>query len=257
LRSGANQSKALPMMPFSPKPLTTSSQRPHGLSRQHRITLGGLTFVPDLSGALLAPDAKTLLVADLHLEQGAALARRGIAVPPYDTLETLALLERVLADSQATRLVMLGDSFHDAIGHLHMADDVRARLARLTHAVDTVWITGNHDPDVKDGLGGQHCASLALGPITLRHEPRVLSGDELEIAGHLHPGCGIVQRGALVRAKCFVHDARRIILPAFGAYAGGMSVRAPAFKGLLNEKGAAVHMLARNALHAFPLSRVV
>ena len=62
------------MMPFSPKPRTTSSARPCGLSRTHRISLGGLDFIPDLSGALYAPDFATLLVADLLQRKRAAAA---------------------------------------------------------------------------------------------------------------------------------------------------------------------------------------
>ena len=72
-------------MPFSPKPRTTSSTRPCGLSRSQRISLGGMDFIPDLSGALYAPEFKALLVADLHLEKGTSLARRGVHLPPYDT----------------------------------------------------------------------------------------------------------------------------------------------------------------------------
>ncbi len=59
------------------------------MSRTQRISLGGLDFIPDLSGALYAPDFATLLVADLHLEKGTSLARRGVHLPPYDTRESL------------------------------------------------------------------------------------------------------------------------------------------------------------------------
>ena len=35
-----------------------------------------------------------------------------------------------------------------------------------------------------------------------------------------------------MRRRCFVTDGERLILPAFGAYAGGLNVRDPAFAGL-------------------------
>ncbi len=117
------------MMPFSPKPLNNSWTRPHGLSKQHTIALGDLTFVPDMSGALFLADEKMLLVADLHLEQGASLARRGVHVPPYDTTVTLDMLDRVLLDTSAKKLVLLGDSFHDGVAHDEIRDDDAITLA--------------------------------------------------------------------------------------------------------------------------------
>jgi uncharacterized protein len=122
-------------MPFSPKPLTNSLPRPHGLSRAHTITLGGLSFVPDLSGALYLADEAMLLVADLHLEQGASLARRGLHVPPYDTDVTLNMLEQVLLSTKAKRLVLLGDSFHDAVAHDEVLTQDAKRLRAITERV--------------------------------------------------------------------------------------------------------------------------
>ena len=156
------------MMPFSPKPPSNSWMRPSGLSKVHDISLAGLSFRPDLSGALFAPAFGALLVADLHLEQGAALARRGISVPPYDTSLTLSALEAVIADTGAKTLYLLGDSFHDAKGHALLGDEASARLTALTLRIETVWISGNHDPGPKTGLGGRHVDSVQLGPVTLR-----------------------------------------------------------------------------------------
>lgn len=243
------------MMPFSPKPPTSLSMRPCGLSRSHDILLAGIRFRPDLSGALFAPDHGALLVADLHLEQGAALARRGIAVPPYDTGLTLSALEAVLTDTQASLVYFLGDSFHDERGHSELDQSTVTRIGRILAGRETIWITGNHDPSPKENLSGRHVASAQLGAITLRHIPSRRPGTP-EIAGHLHPGAGIVQRGHMVRGKCFVSDERRIILPAFGAYTGGMSVRSQAFDGLFETERASVIMLAREKMYRFPYARV-
>ncbi len=244
------------MMPFSPKPLTNSWERPHGLSRLHTITLGSLSFVPDLSGALYLEEEQLLLVADLHLEQGASLARRGLHVPPYDTTATLMMLEQVLVNTKAKRLVLLGDSFHDGTAHLDVTSHDQQRLRHITSTIDTIWISGNHDPHAHDSLGGTCVEELALGEITLRHIPALLKSGEMEIAGHLHPGAAIVQRGHHVRTKCFVADDRRIILPAFGSYTGALNIRNPAFKGLLNTEHTKSWMLGKTALHCFPYKRL-
>jgi uncharacterized protein len=244
------------MMPFSPKPLTNLWERPHGLSKQHVIPLGGLNFVPDLSGALFLPDEKLLLVADLHLEQGASLARRGLHVPPYDTTATLFMLERVLVATAAKRLVLLGDSFHDGGAHNEVLPQDATRLRAITQNIDTIWIAGNHDPHQHSELGGVCVEELALGTITLRHIPRMLEVGEFEIAGHLHPGAAVEQRSHHIRTKCFVGDDRRIILPAFGSYTGALNVRHPAFKGLLDEKAAKAWMISKTSIHAFPFRRL-
>ncbi len=226
------------------------------MSRQHAITLGRLSFVPDLSGALYLPDEKLLLVADLHLEQGASLARRGLHVPPYDTAATLLMLEQVLRESEARRLVLLGDSFHDGVAHNEVSAQDAERLRAITSRIDTIWIAGNHDPNSHDQLGGVCVEELALGDVTLRHIPQKLKAGEMEIAGHLHPGASIIQRSHHIRTKCFVADDRRIILPAFGSYTGALNVRNPAFNGLLNAETTKSWMIGKAAIHCFPFKRL-
>lgn len=244
------------MIPFSPKPQMNSTERPHGLSKKHIISLGGLEFVPDMSGALFLPEERLLLAADLHLEQGASLARRGLHLPPYDTTVTLTMLERVITATAANRLVLLGDSFHDAVAHNAVLPQDAERLKTITRTVDTIWIAGNHDPDLHSNLGGTCVDELALGEVTLRHIPQKLAAGELEIAGHLHPGAAVVQRDHRIRTKCFVADDYRIILPAFGSYTGAMSVRSVAFKGLLQPEKTKAWMISKTTIHCFPYSRL-
>jgi uncharacterized protein len=211
------------------------------------ITLGGIRFHPHISGALYAPDLETLLIADLHLEQGASLARRGVHVPPFDTAATLMMLGDVLEELEPLKLVLLGDSFHDVHG-LQQIDSAQVRmLDQLTSRQVTIWLSGNHDTNLS-------IKSHKLGAITLRHEPSANS-DGFEIAGHLHPGCTVIQRGVHLRGKCFVSDERRIILPAFGAYTGAFDVSHSAFNGLFAPTARA-HMIGRLAIHKFPLSRL-
>ena len=70
-------------------------------------------MIPDLSGALFVPEFGALLVADLHLEKGTSLARRGVYLPPYDTRESLLQLAAAVQASSPRQLIFLGDSFHD------------------------------------------------------------------------------------------------------------------------------------------------
>jgi DNA ligase-associated metallophosphoesterase len=227
-----------------------------GLSRKHVIRLAGLDFVPDLSGALLAPDFKALIVADLHLEQGSSLARRGLHVPPYDTRTSLSQLEEVLRLAQPARLILLGDSFHDGDSAAQIEPADRRRIKAITGEFETIWISGNHDPEPPEDLGGRGAQEVLLGPVTLRHEPKPLPPGAFEIAGHLHPGASVSQRGHSIRCKCFASDRQRLIMPAFGSYTGALSLSSRAFAGLFNEDECLVWMLGRQGLHRFPRGRV-
>ena len=241
-------------MPFSPKPRTPSSTRPCGLSRSHRITLSGLDFIPDLSGALFVPEFAALLVADLHLEKGTSLARRGVHLPPYDTRESLLQLKAAVEATRARRLIFLGDSFHDGDARERIDLSDLALLRAITSGVETVWITGNHDPEPPKDVGGIIIEEMALGPVTLRHQPKLLRDGEAEISGHLHPAAAIHSRGHRIRCRCFIADHRRLIMPAFGSYTGALSVRSEAFEGLFGDFH--VWMIGDKAVHRFPASQV-
>jgi hypothetical protein len=147
----------------------------------HLISLGGLDFVPDLSGALYVPDFAALLVSDLHLEKGSSLAHRGIHLPPYDTRETLAQLVQAIAAAKPRRLILLGDSFHDRRARARIDKGDVARLVEITNNIETLWIAGNHDPSPPLDLGGRVAHEVALGPVMLRHEPSAPSGSTFEM----------------------------------------------------------------------------
>ena len=204
------------------------------------VELSGAALVLDPTGALVWPAERLLVVADLHLEKGSAFAQRGVPLPPYDSAATLALLERLVALWNPRTVVALGDSLHDRGAARRLGGAELASLRALRQGRDIVWVAGNHDPDPAPELGGVHAAELAIGALTLRHEPR--PGAVGEIAGHLHPVARIVRHGRGVRRRCFASDGRRMVLPALGAYAGGLNVRDPALSGLFGA-GFAAHLL--------------
>ncbi len=243
-------------MLFSPKPKMNSSMRPCALSRAARIELGGLELLPDLAGALYVPDFEALLVADLHLEKASSLARRGVHLPPYDTRATLEHLSFSLAAARPKRLILLGDSFHDDEAHLRIDASDIAELARLTRGIDVIWLAGNHDPSPPQALGGHFAEEIALGPITLRHIPAALAEEEFEIAGHLHPAASLAQRGRALRRKCFIGHERRIVMPAYGSFTGGLSVSAEPFQAIFPDGRFDVWMIGGKAIHRFPAGRI-
>jgi len=161
------------------------------------LILAGVTLAADPAGAIYWPDEKLLVVADLHLEKGSAFAARGVLLPPYDTAATLARLARLIERYAPHFVVALGDNFHDGGGPARMSDASRVALAALQHGRDWLWLAGNHDPHPAENIGGRFADVLALGALTLRHEPAPRQSDG-EIAGHLHPVARC--RGAAARS---------------------------------------------------------
>lgn len=191
--------------------------------------VNGVTVRADPAGVLWLPDTQALIVSDLHFEKGSAYAQRGQFLPPYDTRETLNRLSACIARYAPQMLIALGDSFHDLGADDRMDAEDADTLKTLVAQVDRwVWIEGNHDPAPPPHFGGEVHETLRLGDLLLRHEPYpgAVAG---EIAGHLHPCAKVSSRGRSVRRRCFATDGRRLIMPAFGAFTGGVNVCDPAF----------------------------
>jgi DNA ligase-associated metallophosphoesterase len=208
--------------------------------------LGRLALVPDLSGALYLPDERALVVADLHLEKGSAYAARGVLLPPYDSSATLARLNAAILRYQPARVIALGDSFHDRGAEARIDESCLATLRAFQTGRDWLWISGNHDPSISAAMGGTVLDEIKLRGVGLRHEPS-LAGVAPEIAGHLHPAAKVRMRGRALRRRCFALSPTRCIMPAMGAYAGGLNVRDLAFRPLFRT-GLAAHLLGDGRL---------
>jgi uncharacterized protein len=222
------------------------------VASQAEIVVAGLSLVADRAGALYWPEEGLLAVADLHLEKGSSFAARGVLLPPYDTAATLAGVARLVTHYAPRAVLALGDSFHDGGGPARIAPADRAALAALQRGRDWIWIAGNHDPDRPDGLGGSFCDLLAIGALIFRHAP---TGVEGEIAGHLHPVARLSARGRRMSRRCFASDGTRLVMPAFGAYAGGLNVRHRAFTDVFGTLAFTAHLLGGRRIYSLAAER--
>lgn len=213
------------------------------------IDLFGVAAVCDPFGALYLPETGVLVVSDLHLEKGAAFARRGQLLPPYDTFATLRLLEAIVARHDPRVVISLGDNFHDRRGSAEMPDVFRAMIAALARGREWIWINGNHDPDGTCGLPGISADQLAYAGLTFRHEPTV-GAPAGEVAGHLHPCATVRRREKTVRRPCFATDGSRLIMPSFGVTTGGLDLRHKAFAGLFDRSALVAHLLGRDRIYS-------
>lgn len=207
------------------------------------------------SGALWWAAERTLVVADLHFEKASSFARRGSLLPPYDTAATLARLEADVAALDPARVISLGDAFHDPFAAERLEASTRARIEGLQAGRRWIWIDGNHDAATARTPGGERAAEIAVGPLVFRHEPT--RGAVGEIAGHLHPAARVKVASGTVRRRCFAGDGQRLILPAYGALAGGLDIGSPAFDGLLAVDRLTVHLLGEGRVHAMPGRSVI
>jgi DNA ligase-associated metallophosphoesterase len=211
------------------------------------IRFAGLRIALDHSGAAYLPEHSTLIVSDLHLEKGSGAAARGRLIPALDSYDTLNRLESAIEAYRPARVVCLGDNFHDGGAGERMAAADRAALASLCAlAKEWVWIGGNHDPEAPAFCEGQKLARLAIGGVTLRHEPSAERGGP-EIVGHFHPKASISAGGHRISGRCFCVSDDLLIMPAFGAYTGGLSCTAPALRAL-HRTGARLFLLRASKL---------
>jgi DNA ligase-associated metallophosphoesterase len=222
------------------------------MARLSKVSIADVSFLADLSGALFWQEQRLLVVSDLHLEKGSSFAARGVLLPPYDTVATLSRLAAVIARHDPRMVIALGDSFHDRNAHERLSPPDREALSAMQARRDWIWIAGNHDPALPSDLGGVVASEVAIGNIMFRHEPTGAAG---EIAGHLHPKARIATRGRAMERRCFACDGERAVMPAFGAYTGGLSIRDPAFAKIFRTPGLMAHVLGDNKLHAIAASR--
>ena len=233
------------------------------------VRLGDAELMADISGALWWPGEKTLVFADLHVEKGSSFAVRGKLVPPYDTRATLSRMLGVIMRYRPARVICLGDSFHDLEAAERMGAADTRQLKAAIRTVQWIWVAGNHDPEPPEELGGEVVQKVQAGDVVFRHEAIVAEpaaqGDLLhndparldrangksEISGHFHPKATVRAQGRRVTRPCFVTDGTRLILPAFGAFTGGLRVTDPAIRGLF-PAGFTVHMLGRAGVFSFP-----
>ena len=210
-------------------------------------------LLADLSGALFGDEQRLLVVSDLHLEKGSSFAVRGVLLPPYDTAATLARLAAVIARHDPRMVIALGDSFHDRDAHERLSTRDRDALTALQARRDWIWISGNHDPALPS-------RSRRRGRGAKSRSGRSRSGTSRPARAARSPVICIPRRASSTRGRsmerrCFASDGERAVMPAFGAYTGGLSIRDAAFARIFRNAGLIAHLLGDSRLHAIAASR--
>lgn len=219
------------------------------------IMLAGERLVATRAGALYWRDQETLVVSDLHFEKGSHFAARGVMLPPYDTRATLARLAALVEALGPKRVISLGDAFHDGDAEARMGREDAETLERIVAATDWIWVLGNHDPAPPARFAGTAERALEIGKLRFRHEPEERAPPG-EIAGHFHPVARVKADSRIVRRRCFATDGARLVMPAFGAFAGGLNILDKAIAGLFGRPLTA-WMIGESGVYFFPEAALV
>jgi metallophosphoesterase superfamily enzyme len=132
---------------------------------------------------------------------------------------------------QPATVVCLGDSFHDAgAGDRMTLPDARMLEKLMAKVSAWVWLAGNHDPEIPSRFGSQALADHAAGALTLAHMPETPARPL--IAGHYHPKLSMRLANQHISGRCFLYSDDLLLMPAFGAYAGGLDTRDAALASL-------------------------
>ncbi|SEP78660.1 hypothetical protein SAMN05428995_101801 [Loktanella sp. DSM 29012] len=218
----------------------------------YTLTFCDTTLRALASGALWWPDQRLLCVSDLHLCKSDRVARRsGQMLPPYETRETLARLAADITACDPTTVICLGDSFDDLLAAETLSAEDAGSLTAMQAGRQWIWIEGNHDPGPVE-FGGTHLAAYHCGPLVFRHIATAQPG---EVSGHYHPKYAIPGAGSA--RPCFLFDRRRLILPAFGAYTGGLRATDPVLAALFDRPCAVLTGRRAIAVPVTPSTRPV
>ncbi|MEM9371630.1 MAG: ligase-associated DNA damage response endonuclease PdeM [Pseudomonadota bacterium] len=217
------------------------------------INLDGVVLTALPSGALWWPSKRLLVVADLHLGRAERIARAGgTLLPPYETTETLDRLDAEIGQRNPRLVISLGDSFDDLAAARNLGEEIVTRLDRMAAGRRVIWIAGNHDPGPVN-LPGTHLDHAVIDGVHFRHIAEPGRGDA-EVSAHYHPKAQVTVKNRRISRRCFLLSGRRVILPAFGTYTGGLDVRDAAFDWL-TEANARVLMTGKRIV-GLPLSQL-
>ncbi|MDH0748620.1 ligase-associated DNA damage response endonuclease PdeM [Pseudomonas sp. GD03842] len=178
--------------------------------------------------AIYYPAERALLIADAHFGKAAAYRKLGQPVPHGTTDGNLQRLDHLLAAYECRHLIFLGDFLHAP--ESHAAGTLAALYAWRERHEDLIvtLIRGNHDKRAGDPPTDLRIEvvpePLLLGPFALQHEPAPHPTLPV-LAGHVHPAYRLYGRGRQrLRLPCFLIQPTVSLLPAFGAFTGGMNI---------------------------------
>lgn len=181
-----------------------------------------LLLLPDR--AAYWPEEKTLLVADVHVGKDATFREEAVPVPLGSTRSDLDRLSRLTEQTEADRLVILGDFYHAAAGMTPRTHRVLRDWREQHEALEIILVRGNHDHSAGASPGEIDIReverALVHPPFVFLHKPEPVEMGHV-VAGHVHPAVRVRgSAGQRERLRCFHTTPSHLVLPAFSEFAG-------------------------------------
>jgi DNA ligase-associated metallophosphoesterase len=210
------------------------------------IEAGGERLLLLPQKAVVWPAASMLVIADIHFGKAAAFRALGIPVPRGTTTDNLERLDELVAATGAHHVLFLGDFLHARAAHAASTQAAMLAWRRRRPALRLTLVRGNHDAHAGDPAAALGIDLVdephVVGPLAFCHHPEVLDpGGAFVLAGHVHPAYVLATRFDTLRLPCWVLGPRHMILPSFGAFTGGHTVRPGPGERIFVTSGEAVH----------------
>ncbi|MBL6710948.1 MAG: ligase-associated DNA damage response endonuclease PdeM [Planctomycetes bacterium] len=188
--------------------------------------------------AAFLPQTSTVVCSDIHLGKAATFRHAGMPIPEGSAQRDLQRLTAIIQTYNARRLLIAGDLFHARSGCTeHVLDEfsVFCEQVRQSHNTEVVLVLGNHERSLgkkfrPHEIGIKRCEKEIIEPpFRFIHDHQShfdAQPDSFTIAGHVHPTVTIKgTSGDRLTCRCFVTTGTTLLLPAFGSFTGGYTIR--------------------------------
>ncbi len=189
----------------------------------------------DIKGAIFIKQNRLLVISDLHLGKSLSINSLGYSLPMHDFSDTLYNLKKIIKEYKPSKVISLGDNFHDKNSIIRFNHESICELNSITKIAEFIWIYGNHDKVLinKEKINGNFMKSFREKELIFTHEKKNDKSDQFEFSGHFHPKTYVSVNNSRFYYKCFVLGKNFCILPSFGSYTGGLDVKSNIFKKII------------------------
>ena len=172
--------------------------------------------------ALLLPQTRELLIADVHLGKGEYFQKNGIPLTNNSDEENFTRIKTLVKNHNPDSLIILGDLFHSKYS---ISESLKRKVELLaeTLKIKIELIIGNHDAGCKV-KNIRFLDFKRSNNFIFSHQPIGKFEDNvLNICGHYHPKIYLKNSKDKLSFRCFALNDRENILylPAFGDLTGG------------------------------------
>ena len=212
------------------------------------INFNNHKFQISRDGILYWFDKQIAIISDLHLEKGSSFGPSGQFLPPYDSEETLTKLLNTINNFNITKVILLGDTFHDKNALSRMSNKVLILFETFIKKYEVIFVLGNHETKMQlENI--KFFNEYVLDGIHFIHQTSKKS--IYQISGHYHPVATIRTGSEKITGKCFIHEQYNLIMPSYGVYTGGLNIKNELFKKLF-KKEPNVYFLGKRSVYKFP-----